>query len=203
VLAILILVWSMAENVSYPSSFKVLILTKTGYCGNIINAGSVKTTLTDCSFICPGNPYEYCGAGGRLEMYELTSDIGTTPLPYTDETANGFAFVGCAPEASNADDGPARTLTGALLADDAMTDGECVAFCASEGYTYAGTEYTRECWCGNSVAPGREPATTLASLDNCNYPCGGNASQFCGGNSWLSLYQACTPGAACVNAVFT
>jgi len=136
-------------------------------------------------------------------MYELTSAIGTTPLPYTDETANGFAFVGCAPEASNADDGPARTLTGSLLADDAMTDGECVAFCASEGYTYAGTEYTRECWCGNSVAPGREPQTTLASLDNCNYPCGGNASQFCGGNSWLSLYQACTPGAACVNAVFT
>jgi hypothetical protein len=40
-----------------------------GYCGNTINAGSVPAALTDCSFICPGDQYEYCGAGNRLEMY--------------------------------------------------------------------------------------------------------------------------------------
>jgi hypothetical protein len=202
-LVIPILVLSMEENVCYPSRSKSLYLQKIGYCGNTINAGSVLAALTDCNFICPGNPFEYCGAGSRLEMYELKSAIGSSPLPYTDMTANGFSFVGCAPEASNADDGPARTLTGTLYADDAMTDGECMAFCSSQGYAFAGTEYTRECWCGNSVAPGREPQKTIASLANCNDPCGGNAAQFCGGSSWLSLYQACTAGSACVNAQFT
>jgi hypothetical protein len=48
------------------------------YCGDVINTGSVLTTLSDCSFICPGNAYEYCGAGNRLEMYELTSLVSSS-----------------------------------------------------------------------------------------------------------------------------
>jgi hypothetical protein len=78
-----------------------------------------------------------------------------------------------------------------------------MAFCTTGGYAYAGTEYTRECWCGNAVATGRQPATTVASLANCNFMCGGNAKEYCGGNAWLSLYKACAKGAACANAQFT
>ena len=118
-------------------------------------------------------------------------------------TAKGFAFVGCAPEERHATDAPGRTLSGALYADDLMTDGKCMDFCTSKGYTYAGSEWTRECWCGNTVAPGRQPATTVASLANCNFKCGGDATQWCGGDSWLSLYKACPVGGPCVNAVFT
>lgn len=43
------------------------------YCGNSLAASSTLATLSDCSFTCPGNAYEYCGAGNRLEMYLLTS----------------------------------------------------------------------------------------------------------------------------------
>jgi hypothetical protein len=50
------------------------------YCGNVINTGSVLATLSDCSFICPGNAYEYCGAGNRLEMYELTSLVSSSSV---------------------------------------------------------------------------------------------------------------------------
>jgi hypothetical protein len=39
-----------------------------GYCGNIINAPSVNTTLADCNFPCPLDPTEFCGAGNRIEM---------------------------------------------------------------------------------------------------------------------------------------
>lgn len=132
-----------------------------------------------------------------------TTSTTSSPLPYSDMTAKGFAFVGCAPEQRRATDGPGRTLTGSLYADDAMTDGKCMDFCRSEGYAFAGTEYTRECWCGNSVASGREPQTTIASLAGCNMRCGGDATQYCGGDTWLSLYKACTVGSACVNAQFT
>jgi hypothetical protein len=50
------------------------------YCGNVINTGSALATLSDCSFICPGNAYEYCGAGNRLEMYELTSLVSSSSV---------------------------------------------------------------------------------------------------------------------------
>ncbi|KAK3324564.1 WSC domain-containing protein [Cercophora scortea] len=126
-----------------------------------------------------------------------------TALPYTDMTSQGFAFIGCAPEERRVTDAPGRTLSGALYASDTLTSEICMAFCAGRGYLYAGTEWRRECWCGNSYAPTRQPATTLASLANCNYPCAGNAAQYCGGDAWLSLYKKCDAGGPCVNAVFT
>jgi hypothetical protein len=38
-----------------------------GYCGNTINPGGGPAPTTDCSFLCPGNSLEYCGAGSRLD----------------------------------------------------------------------------------------------------------------------------------------
>lgn len=98
---------------------------------------------------------------------------------------------------------PGRTLSGALYAEDAMTNEKCMAYCGSNGWAYAGTEWSRECWCGNSYMPSREPATTLASLANCNYACSGAPTEKCGGDAWLSLYEKCPVGGPCVNAVFT
>lgn len=45
----------------------------TGYCGNTLRGGSAPAPLADCSFTCAGTPYEYCGAGNRLELYRLAS----------------------------------------------------------------------------------------------------------------------------------
>src|SRR3569833_200836 len=132
-----------------------------------------------------------------------SSTSTSTPLPYTDMTSKGFAFVGCAHEERRATDAPGRTLPGPLYADDLMPDEKCMDFCKSKGYKYAGTEFTRECWCGNTLAPSRQPKTTTASLANCNFKCGGNKAEYCGGDAWLSLYQACPAGGPCVNQRFT
>jgi len=43
------------------------------YCGDTLGEGSTLATETDCSFLCPGNPGEYCGAGNRLSLWTLTS----------------------------------------------------------------------------------------------------------------------------------
>lgn len=43
-----------------------------GYCANVFSAGSVAANDTECSFTCPGNIYEYCGAGNRLSVYQRT-----------------------------------------------------------------------------------------------------------------------------------
>lgn len=127
-----------------------------------------------------------------------------TPDIFADVTAEGWAFVGCAPEEGSANDGIAqRTLPGALLGDDELTNEVCVNFCAAQGFVFAGSEYGRECWCANEVLPSRFPGTTPESLAGCNMRCAGSDAQLCGGPGWLSLYEACVEGAECVNAVFT
>lgn len=42
------------------------------YCGNTLNTGSALVPKqTDCNFLCPSNKLEYCGAGGRLNLYKM------------------------------------------------------------------------------------------------------------------------------------
>ncbi|CZR61363.1 uncharacterized protein PAC_11259 [Phialocephala subalpina] len=44
------------------------------YCGNTLGTGSaLAAKQADCSFTCPGNKYQYCGAGNRLQMYKLST----------------------------------------------------------------------------------------------------------------------------------
>jgi len=120
-------------------------------------------------------------------------------------TPHGFRFIGCAPEERRTVpfDFYGRTLPTVVYAEDAMTNAKCMAFCSNAGYKYAGTEWSRECWCANSYAATRQPATTIASVHNCNFPCSGATNEFCGGDAWLSLYEKCPVGGPCVNNVFT
>ncbi|KAG0650106.1 WSC domain-containing [Hyphodiscus hymeniophilus] len=163
--------------------------------GTTISTGTVRPTTT----AKPATPSKTTS-----KTTSSTKAPTASALPFTDMTSSGFSFVGCAPEERTAPNSPTgRTLVGSMSADDAMTEEKCIAFCKSGGYKYAGTEYTRECWCGNAVAAGRTPPSTAASLANCNFKCGGSASEYCGGNAYLSLYKSCAAGAACVNAKFT
>ncbi|RFU34935.1 hypothetical protein B7463_g1422, partial [Scytalidium lignicola] len=44
------------------------------YCGNTLAATSVPAAEQgDCNFVCPGDAFEFCGAGNRLDMYKLSS----------------------------------------------------------------------------------------------------------------------------------
>lgn len=125
-----------------------------------------------------------------------------TPDMFADMTDLGFAFVGCAPEEGPAGDGLGRTLTGTLYASDDLTNEICVAHCAELGFAYAGSEYSRECFCGDSYPPTREPGTTIGSLSGCSMRCAGDGGQYCGGAGWLSLYAACEEDGPCENAEF-
>jgi hypothetical protein len=121
---------------------------------------------------------------------------------FADLTAWGWSFQGCSPEERWANDGSFRTLSATMTGSDTMTNEACMAFCTTQGYAFAGTEWSRECWCGNSYAATRQPATTLASLASCNFKCSGDANSNCGGDSWLSLYAKCPTEGPCENVVF-
>ncbi|KUJ22208.1 uncharacterized protein LY89DRAFT_729673 [Mollisia scopiformis] len=56
------------------------------YCGNTLASSSTLAALSDCSFICPGNSYEYCGAGNRLELYELSTAASSSSSSLVSST---------------------------------------------------------------------------------------------------------------------
>jgi hypothetical protein len=121
-------------------------------------------------------------------------NVKATPqsLGYVDVTkSKGYKYIGC-----GKDNAGSRTLSGAQTSGNSMTVGKCVDFCKSKSMTYAGLEYSGECYCGNKVAVDRAPAQ--GSVGNCLMKCSGNSNQVCGGAAAISLYQACD-GGTCTN----
>ncbi|KAM3075161.1 hypothetical protein ACMFMF_005840 [Clarireedia jacksonii] len=78
-----------------------------------------------------------------------------------------------------------RTLTDGQYIDNVnMTDESCISYCSSKSLNYAGTEYSSECYCGNTLTIGAGPAPA----SDCEMPCVGNSSEPCGGPNRLNLF---------------
>jgi WSC domain len=75
-----------------------------------------------------------------------------------------------------------RDLNGLMTNDTGMTSARCISVCRSQGFTYAGTQDSTYCFCGNAY--GRSGAAT-----NCNMACGGNPAEMCGGGWANSVYR--------------
>ncbi|CAN0483085.1 unnamed protein product, partial [Laminaria digitata] len=61
----------------------------------------------------------------------------------------------------------------------------CISFCAGTGHAFAGTQFSKECWCGDDSFG----IYGLISEDMCSRPCKGDAGQTCGGVDALSVYS--------------
>lgn len=83
------------------------------------------------------------------------------------------------------DNSGSRTLYSLSTANDTMTTESCISYCASNGYPLAGTEYGRECYCGNNIAASGAAATS----SDCSFACAGNSAEVCGGNSRINIYH--------------
>ncbi|KAJ3947377.1 uncharacterized protein N0V96_003768 [Colletotrichum fioriniae] len=147
------------------------------YCGNTLASTSAAAPLADCSMTCSGNKYEYCGGGNRLTLYQSDKQVTGPSQP---ATAGAYAFLGCRTEPAQG----GRALDGkATASSDKMTNEACAAFC--DGYSYFGTEYGGECYCGNSL-----PTTSLdAPLSDCSMLCTGSSTEYCGNGNRLSVYK--------------
>ena len=89
-----------------------------------------------------------------------------------------FTFQGCLTD--NA--GGTRALQGALYGGADVDLDFCASYCSA--YTYFGTEYAGECWCGNTIMG----PNTMTDEAECNMLCNGNQLQYCGAGNRLSLY---------------
>src|SRR6266480_1700166 len=128
-----------------------------------------------------GNSSEACGGPNRLTMFGNGPNPPSPPV--VNPGVNGWTGLGCYNDTSNG----LRTLPmgGAVLGGPSnMSVLNCVTAC--QGNTFAGVEYSGECYCGNALMNGGGPAPD-GNLQ-CSMTCNGNSSEFCGGPGRLDMY---------------
>jgi len=118
----------------------------------------------NCNMDCPGNAKEKCGGTWALSVYR-------TAVPRIR------GYVGCFR------DKPQRAMSGGMTVTSQNSAYYCTTLCKSKGFTFAGTQYSRECFCGNDY-------DDYGPANNCNMPCTGDANQKCGGTWALSVYRS-------------
>ncbi|KAL4915030.1 hypothetical protein BDW62DRAFT_212992 [Aspergillus aurantiobrunneus] len=142
---------------------------------------SIDEQLTGWLDALPGcNPVQPGPADAkRMTHCDAPTAIDQSQHYYTDVTQElGWAWIGCARDNVNG----ARVLSASSSSADDMTVQKCIRTCEADGYTYAGVEYARECYCGDSIEPEMEPSDTVM------------------GNCLSALYQAC--GSSCENLLY-
>ncbi|KAK4176316.1 WSC domain-containing protein [Triangularia setosa] len=103
----------------------------------------------------------------------------------------GYTYHGCFTETTNiANTTGRRALDGGIndVRPDTMTVEKCWEFCGRGGssYKFAGLEYSRECWCSQSLSG----LSSKVADSECDLPCDGNSTQACGGSLKLTVYIA-------------
>ncbi|XP_078656895.1 uncharacterized protein LOC144903011 isoform X2 [Branchiostoma floridae x Branchiostoma belcheri] len=103
-------------------------------------------------------------------------------IPKCTGLASRSEYVGCYKDTSS------RTFpAGRIQNYKNMTNALCINHCAGQGYTYAVTQYSHECSCGDEA--------NFAQLEpkrpehECNFNCSGNREEMCGGSWRNSVYK--------------
>ncbi|KAL7413969.1 glycosyl hydrolase family 71-domain-containing protein [Mrakia frigida] len=149
------------------------------YCSSSLATASSAVAATECSSKCAGASSTSCGGAYRLNLYSF--DPVTTAAVVA--TTQNWVDKGCYLDSSSP-----RTLPSNFFESSAMTSTLCKATCKSAGYTFAGTQYSTQCWCGNAI----DPKGTVQLSSSCNSICSGSSSEYCGGTYRLSVYQLVT-----------
>lgn len=150
------------------------------YCDYSLGPLATKQPESDCNFACTGDSTEPCGAGDRLSVFTTTAAAtgpGVNPGPA------GWASLGC-----YNDNIPGRILayrTGVAAGDSLMSVLQCTAACKAAGFSYAGVEYSSECYCDNQILN-----TAASGQTGCNMLCSGNSTEYCGGGNFINVYKS-------------
>ncbi|KAK0519416.1 hypothetical protein OC842_007464, partial [Tilletia horrida] len=154
------------------------------WCGNGLALGSAQVNDSQCATTCAGNSFEICGGPLLLSAY---SPSAISPATQPASVGN-YTFQGCFNDTVTA-----RALTGPNPGpSNANSLERCASACA--GFSYFGTEYGVECYCGNQLSNG----ATVGDVSKCSMSCSGNGTELCGAGNQLSVYfnpnPVLTPG---------
>jgi WSC domain len=149
------------------------------YCANTVNPDATQEPDTDCNMACQGQPTQPCGGPGRINLFWNGVSAAEPTLAVAPGIGN-YEYTGCFTDSVYA-----RALSVRQNIAD-LTPAKCMTACASNGYKFAGVEYSSECYCGNEIDNLQGFASDGEA--QCNMPCSGDSSLKCGGPARVNIY---------------
>ncbi|KAL7417095.1 hypothetical protein BDY24DRAFT_411854 [Mrakia frigida] len=161
------------------------------YCGSVLsNGASLSGVSTSDRTPCSGGS-SACGGFSALSLYYDTTKLSSSLVPLAGSGSGTGTTTPSLPSpyvvASSslvAEGTSGRALTGDSTESASMTPAICGAYCTSKGFAISATEYSTQCFCGNTFENG---ASLSIHSSSSGMPCGGDAAQTCGGSSALSV----------------
>lgn len=161
------------------------------FAGNTI-ASSASSGSTACTMKCGGDASgkTTCGGSNAISLFKNDAYVpGSNKQVVSVKTSTSSAtyqYAGCYTDAA----GQKRTLTDYFFSDSKMTVEMCANACFGRGYSFAGTEYANECYCGGVVKNG----AVLAGGGDGEYSmrCAGETGEFCGAGGRITVYERST-----------
>ena len=140
---------------------------------------------TGTTMVRPQNPIATASSPVAAAPAETPSSVTTSPDSSSDQASNvtlpsGWKAAGCYLDALNP-----RSLNGIKFAwwGELITSSGCSKYCDEQGYSFAGTENSGQCFCGNELVQSKLMAAT-----DCKMTCRGDAGEICGGPARLSVF---------------
>lgn len=170
------------STVTPTTSIASQVVTATAVTGGTTSVGVVTLGTSTVTGTATASDSVTTTASASTSTATSTSTGQST---YTDETDSSvWNSLGCAKDLSS------RLLSGSVLTGQkTLTIDSCLTLCEDSGYTYAGLEYGDECYCGDSL-----PDSITYSTTGCTMACAGDASQTCGGDWTIDLYELASTG---------
>ena len=66
-----------------------------------------------------------------------------------------------------------------------LTPDKCIQACRERGFSFAGVQYSRQCFCGNTAPP----LDKIVDKNECNKDCEGDPAIKCGGHCRMNVYR--------------
>lgn len=113
-----------------------------------------------------------------MKRFRLVSALALVATLFPLNGNSQSAYLGCWRDDGN------RVLEKRFDEPSLNTNSKCIATCREIGYAFAGTQYSTQCFCGNSY-------DRLGKLEEskCELACAGNAAEKCGGYWANSVYS--------------
>ncbi|CAB1112589.1 unnamed protein product [Ectocarpus sp. CCAP 1310/34] len=134
------------------------------WCGDENADYDANGASNECVMPCAGDASETCGGSYSMSVYQNEVEIPVDP-----------AYRGC-----YSDPGTNRVFVQDDSSDE-MTAEVCAAQCDESAFY--GTQYSRECWCGDINAQ-----YSVNGVGVCDMPCSGNSEESCGGSYSMDVY---------------
>lgn len=141
-------------------------------CGNTWQGGQM-LPISSCNTPCSGNSTQMCGSTNSITL------LNTTNTVVTNNRASGW--LGCYMDQTSP-----RLLPDYSYSASTMNTTICKQACQVRGFPYAGTQSGNQCWCASEFTQSQN----LMPSSQCATPCAGDASQTCGGNWRMDVYNA-------------